>query len=333
MTLKFKRTPLFKSSFSFKLLVFRLCVGLSMGAASAGCHQGTTGGVSQSSSTPSDALTLTPAFGLPGTALHSSGDGNEGRAKLWISGFQNVNEAVREAAREGYLDALQLLLKNPSVELNNALNDDASGGIRWSSPLNEAVEGGNLAAVELLIEDGRIQLSEAPNTEALASAVAQEDDQIVALLLSRPAVDPNLRNSDGETPLLIAAEKNSAKSAQKLLADSRTNALARTITDAGAPDNGAMHLAARTGSLDVMKVLLADSRFDVNLRNSNGETALMLASLQGSQDLVALLVSDSRSNLLLQNTDGQTAIQYANLGNHPAIVVLLKTAINQRAIQ
>jgi ankyrin repeat protein len=98
--------------------------------------------------------------------------------------------------------------------------------------------------------------------------------------------DPGENLSGGGTPVMWAAAHGEAKVAARLIemgADvNRTN-----------PAHGetALMLAAREGSLDVMRLLLdAGAVVDARLDPPSGETALHLASLEGRADAVALLL-------------------------------------------
>ena len=79
-----------------------------------------------------------------------------------------------------------------------------------------------------------------------------------------------------------------------------------------------LHLAARGGSLDVVKVL-AGARANVDRRNANGETAIMLAALGGHRSVVEFLISMEAQI----NQPGWTALLYAATNGHLEIVKIL----------
>lgn len=79
-----------------------------------------------------------------------------------------------------------------------------------------------------------------------------------------------------------------------------------------------LHLAARAGSLDVVKVL-AGARANVDRRNGNGETAIMLAALGGHRSVVEFLISMEAQ----VNQPGWTALLYAATNGHLDIVRIL----------
>ncbi len=79
-----------------------------------------------------------------------------------------------------------------------------------------------------------------------------------------------------------------------------------------------LHVAARGGSLDVVKVL-ASARANIDRRNANGETAIMLASLGGHRSVVEFLISKEAQ----VNQPGWTALLYAATNGHLEVVKIL----------
>jgi len=78
-------------------------------------------------------------------------------------------------------------------------------------------------------------------------------------------------------------------------------------------------LAAREGSMNVLKVLLADPRIQVDAQAMNGNTALMMAAYKGNQPAVEALLARGAA----VNRPGWTALHYAAAGGSNAIAGLL----------
>eukprot|EP01126_Amoeba_proteus_P034305 TRINITY_DN3410_c0_g1_i7.p1 TRINITY_DN3410_c0_g1~~TRINITY_DN3410_c0_g1_i7.p1 ORF type:complete len:296 (-),score=62.91 TRINITY_DN3410_c0_g1_i7:491-1378(-) len=70
-------------------------------------------------------------------------------------------------------------------------------------------------------------------------------------------------------------------------------------------------VAALNGHTEVMKVMLADERLDVNCQNLDGFTALHLAVVNMQEKAVKILLLDPRINIGISNNSGQTAKQIA----------------------
>ena len=98
-------------------------------------------------------------------------------------------------------------------------------------------------------------------------------------------------------------------------------ALLKRGIDPNTPDqNGlpALHLAARDGSLDVVKTLVAAGA-DLNRRNAGGETAIMLAAIQGHLATVEFLLGKEAQI----NHPGWTPLIYAATAGKNEVIKLL----------
>lgn len=106
-------------------------------------------------------------------------------------------------------------------------------------------------------------------------------------------VDPNHQNSDGKTPLIIAAEHNKLNSVRFLLnyEGSFVQSLVVCcpyITEPTAP------------------------KIEINVQDNTGQTALMYAAKNGNKDMYIFLLENG-ADLSLTNADGHTAAQiFAN---------------------
>ena len=75
---------------------------------------------------------------------------------------------------------------------------------------------------------------------------------------------------------------------------------------------------------EVVKLLLAKGA-DINVKNSNGETALMAASSRGNADVVKLLL-DKGADINVKNSKGKTALAIAKDKGKTEIVAMLEKA-------
>lgn len=86
------------------------------------------------------------------------------------------------------------------------------------------------------------------------------------------------------------------------------------------PKHGpAIVYAAQQGSLEALEALLLSPSIDIDVRNEQGETALMHAALRGDLDSVTLLVERGAE----VNQPGWTALHYAASGGHLEVVQYL----------
>ncbi len=123
----------------------------------------------------------------------------------------------------------------------------------------------------------------------------------IMLLLLEKGADPNVRDADGETALMLAIRAGSTELVRLLLdngADLNTRDNHR--------GNTALILAVRAGSTEVMRLLL-EKGVDPNIRNNREETALMGAVEERSTEVTRLLL-DNGADPNLRNNTGETAL-------------------------
>ena len=108
--------------------------------------------------------------------------------------------------------------------------------------------------------------------------------EVVTILLDDERVDPNVASATGKTSLILATEEAHASVVAQLLADPRV--LRNAVTTAG---RTALMSGARTrqGRQSLaLRMLLNDPLVDCNIRDENGDSALMLAAELGNLDTV-----------------------------------------------
>jgi len=207
--------------------------------------------------------------------------------------FHSSGERLREAAKQGKVDQISLLISNKA----NLESKDGYG----NTALILAAESVNEDCVEELIRaKARVNAKDNFGQTALMHAVSRGNAQISDMLLKHGAhtndatkfgqtalmkaaytihhhthyniesllekkADPNLKDKDGRTALMIACELNKLNSAISMI-------------DAGA---------------------------DVNAAAKDGTTALIIAGIHGNYDLIETLVSKG-ANIDAKTGDGNT---------------------------
>ena len=120
----------------------------------------------------------------------------------------------------------------------------------------------------------------------LCGAAYLGQTNIVEELLRRPDINVNLAMDDGATPLYIAAQEGHVKVVELLLARNGIN-----VNPAKLPENASpLMIAVQRGYPEVVKLLLAAPGIAVDMRQSDGATALFTAAGQNFHRITEQLV-------------------------------------------
>ncbi len=187
-------------------------------------------------------------------------------------------------------------------------------------PIQAAASQGHLDVVQLLIERGAAVNAFQANEyftqgTALQAACEAGWTQIAALLLEHGA-DPNLGAGEETCPIIAAAWRGEDEILAHLI---RTGARVDVF---GGPDNSSpLIYAAMTLPQSSLQALL-DAGADINLADSDGDTALILAANRGEKEVVQFLV-DRGADPLHTNNRNANAMQVAFINEHMECVRIL----------
>lgn len=94
------------------------------------------------------------------------------------------------------------------------------------------------------------------------------------------------------------------------------------VNQPGAMDSTLLHIAAETGALDDMKILL-ESGAEINARGDMGNTPLHAAAMMGKVESVKFLIQHG-ADQTLKNEFDQTALNVAETGKKTAVSEILR---------
>lgn len=122
-------------------------------------------------------------------------------------------------------------------------------------------------------------------------------------------------DSNGNTPLMIAIQKNQIDTVKKELSDSRYNDNNNALLNhTNFNCETALHIAVRNRSEAIVKLLL-DNRIEKDTKNLNGDTALHIATKNGDITIVKMLV-DAKCDINAVDENGAPALVLAaKIGN------------------
>lgn len=118
-------------------------------------------------------------------------------------------------------------------------------------------------------------------------------------------VNINTRNSNRESPLIIATKRNNIEFVDVLLKNKNTSLNLQEING-----DTALHIAIRNYYYDIARLLLLDWRTDINLSNKNSETVVHLVCSRGNVELFKLLESYRDLDVSRRDILGYTPFMY-----------------------
>ncbi|KAM9744852.1 caskin-2-like [Menidia menidia] len=224
-----------------------------------------------------------------------------GSTKRLNVNFQDCDgfSALHHAALTGTSELLAVLLEaQATVDIRD------SNGMR---PLHYASWQGKAESVLTLLRSGASVNGASADGHIPLHLAAQYGHYEVSEMLLQHQSNPCLVNKAKKTPLDLACEFGRAKVARLLLSSSMVAALLEG--DRKEPGDSAfttpLHLAARNGHTDVIRLLLK-AGIDINRTNRSG-TALHEAALYGKTEAVRLLL-EAGVDVNIRNGYNQTAL-------------------------
>uniref|UniRef100_A0A8C2K6R2 Caskin-2 n=1 Tax=Cyprinus carpio TaxID=7962 RepID=A0A8C2K6R2_CYPCA len=218
-----------------------------------------------------------------------------------LLGFARLDQihfsALHHAALTGTTDLLSLLLEaQATVDIKD------SNGMR---PLHYAAWQGKADSVLTLLRAGASVNGASQDGQIPLHLAAQYGHYEVSEMLLQHQSNPCTVNKAKKTPLDLACEFGRHKVTQLLLSSNMVVAL----LEGNGRDNTPLHLAARNGHKDIIRLLLK-AGIDINRTTKSG-TALHEAALYGKTEVVKLLL-DAGIDVNIRNTYNQTALDIVN---------------------
>jgi ankyrin repeat protein len=150
-------------------------------------------------------------------------------------------------------------------------------------------------------------------------AIREPSPKVARVLIDSPKIDLNALNTQGESPLMLAALKGQLELAERMV---------KKGADVNKTGWTPLHYAATTGQLQLIKLLIENHAY-IDAESPNGSTPLMLASMYGTPEAVKLLL-DEGADPTLKNQQGLTAVQFAQRASRPDAAELITKSIRAK---
>lgn len=185
----------------------------------------------------------------------------------------------------------------------------------------KAVQFDNVRVVQGLLQRGFDPNTVNPDgVPGLMLAVREPSLKVAELLAAHPDTKTEVRNSNDESVLMLAAIKGYLSLVQKLVDN-----------DADVNKTGwtALHYAASGGHVPVIAHLLEHSAY-IDAESPNGTTPLMMAAMYGSPEAVKHLIQ-AGADLTIKNQLGLTALDFAVRGQRQNAKELIESGLARLA--
>ncbi|KAL6617761.1 ankyrin repeat-containing domain protein [Neocallimastix sp. 'constans'] len=228
------------------------------------------------------------------------------------------------------------ILTTSSSTTINANNDDGS-----NTTLNNKAIDSNKVETNYSVPETLAFSAEELNRAFLQACIFGKMNEVELLLLRHPTINVNVRETNGDTPLIISCQTGKADIAQLLLqynADPnlicecgntalyvatfsfsrhRSLGLIRSLLDHGANPNILSQycltplMVACKDQLDAVAELLLQYNADPNLQDMDGNSALIMACNRGGLNMVNILLASKNININTSTKDGYTPLMIA----------------------
>ena len=220
-------------------------------------------------------------------------------------------DALAEAAENGHLDTVNLLLERGTWKQKNI-----------DSAIHKAQKNNHTEIVKRLLEASATKDSKKEVDPQLLVNAAQDGNVETVKMLLAAGVDVNARDKYyKQTALYEAVVSGSPETVFALLS---AGADVNARPDENFNFGETPLIAASTKNAEIVKLLI-DEGADVNIKNSQGQTALMMAAFWHTNniDIVKMLL-DNGADVNAKDNQDKTALDYAKKEKHTKIANLLK---------
>ena len=199
------------------------------------------------------------------------------------------------------------------------MDENTIDNLGWT-PLHFSAQSGSYKLITYFAHEGiDIHLKANDGTNCLHIAAVEGYLNLCRLLIDKHKFDVNVPNKHGLTALHASAKSGNYE-LFTYIADMATDIYLRTNYG-----TNCLHIAALEGHLDLCKMLTDKHKFDFNMTDNNGWTALHFSAKSDNYELIAHF-ADTGSDIHLKTNDGTNCLHIAAVEGH---LNLCKVLINK----
>eukprot|EP01101_Sappina_pedata_P012196 TRINITY_DN8335_c0_g1_i1.p1 TRINITY_DN8335_c0_g1~~TRINITY_DN8335_c0_g1_i1.p1 ORF type:complete len:411 (-),score=125.38 TRINITY_DN8335_c0_g1_i1:72-1304(-) len=188
------------------------------------------------------------------------------------------------------------------------------------TPLIIACENGHLDFVRELLRLGvSLNLADCEGRTALHKTVLKGNTDILRALLMQSALDPNIQDNNGHSPLVLAIHNNQLLVIDQLL---ERDGLSTDVEDPSGQQP--IHHACKASSFKAIRSL-AKNNVDINSKNREGLAPIHIASMQNHSASLTVVMG-SGADFLLKNKEGKYA---SDLATEQTLIQVLESKIKE----
>ncbi|XP_078346989.1 uncharacterized protein LOC144632255 isoform X8 [Oculina patagonica] len=235
---------------------------------------------------------------------NQSPEERENNAKLLRENYKRMYSWSKECGK--FQRIIQNLVGQPPVTSN--LN--GRGLVQSNSP-NSVVPTINQTTIGVNPDKGETQSTKNEDWKLLKSAIQGGNVTIIEMVLAR-GLDVNSKDSNGNTPLMIAAFCGKMEAVNYLLDKGADLSLT------GQYGRNSLHFASEGGNVTVIETMLSRG-LDVNSKDCYGNTPLMIAAWKRKMEAVNYLL-DKGADLSLTGQYGRNSLHFASVGGNVTVI-------------
>ncbi|KAJ7328233.1 Transient receptor putative cation channel sub A member 1 [Desmophyllum pertusum] len=220
--------------------------------------------------------------------------------------------AFHMACEQGSMSIVQYLTSKDSAVCRITLVDH-----RGRTPLHMAARKNHAHVVEFLLENGAaLGPKDDERRSPLFTAANFGADSVVKLLMERGA-DVTIRDTNLKSVLHAAVGDFKSMEALLQVKVVMSPTAAALITEKDVDGFSPVHYAAKRGDLKNTKLFVAKNRASSSVLSNTLDTPIHVASRYGWTDIVELLMDNQNVKIInLRNSQGKTALHFACAEGH-----------------